>query len=191
MKCTPCSKQARGLRSAYAKRFRVFLFTDRKNNTFRTEAQPTLRVPKKLLEIAVEIEPMQIERVYLAGDDSIFGDAPSRSPADRAIARNLCASLAPIRDTMCRMFWAPDEIAGEGQTRLKQLKIEYAGFLTYRPEELLSTAGISNEAPEVDELVELPSSFSVPDMTGGEEAPCPSRTSNLVGGPGQSPSRKG
>ena len=101
-----------------------------------------------------------MERVYIAGEDNILGDAPSRAPADRAVARNLAIPLAPIKRTMHRMFWAPDELAGSTRTRLKQLKIENPGILTYMPDEMLATHGIINEARPEDELAEPPAAFA-------------------------------
>ena len=74
----------------------MFLYTDHKNNTFRSKIQPTRRVTKKLLKMCIEIEPMQIERVYIAGEDNLLGDAPSGAPADHEVARNLVVPLAPI-----------------------------------------------------------------------------------------------
>ena len=73
------------------------------------------------------MEILNMERVYIAGEDNILGDAPSRAPADRAVARNLAIPLAPIKRTMHRMFWAPDELAGSTKTRMKELKIENPG----------------------------------------------------------------
>ena len=94
----------------FVKSFKLFLFTDHKNNTFRSKIQPTRRVTKKLLKMCIELEPLGIERVYIAGEDNILGDAPSRAPADREVARNLAAPLAPIKEIIHRMFWAPDEV---------------------------------------------------------------------------------
>ena len=105
------------------------------------------------------METLNMERVYIAGDDNILGDAPSRAPADRAVARNLAIPLAPIKRTMHRMFWAPDELAGSTATRLQQLKVENPGILTYLPDELLATHGIINEARPEDEVAEPPAAF--------------------------------
>lgn len=44
----------------YAKEFKVFLFTDHKNNTFRTKVEPTRRVTKKLLKMVIEMEPTAV-----------------------------------------------------------------------------------------------------------------------------------
>ena len=52
----------------FVKSFKVFLFTDHKNNTFRSKIQPTRRVTKKLLKMCIGIEPLGIERVYIAGE---------------------------------------------------------------------------------------------------------------------------
>ena len=117
----------------FVKSFKVFLFTDHKNNTFRSKIQPTRRVTKKLLKMCIELEPLGIERVYIAGDDNILGDAPSRAPADREVARNLAVPLAPIKEVIHRMFWAPDELAGDTKERLKQLHIDNPGVLSYVP----------------------------------------------------------
>merc|ERR1712235_63067 len=57
----------------YVKGFKVFVFTDHKNNTYRTRIQPTRRVSKKLLRICIEMEILNMERVYIAGDDNILG----------------------------------------------------------------------------------------------------------------------
>eukprot|EP00969_Alexandrium_andersonii_P155247 6863331-Alexandrium_andersonii.AAC.1 len=77
--------------------------------------------------MCVELEPMGIERVYLAGQDNILGDAPSRAPADRAVARNLPIPLAPIKDVIYRLFWAREQIAGDVATRIAELQIENPG----------------------------------------------------------------
>ena len=87
-----------------------------------------------------------MERVHIKCYDNILEDASYIAPADRAVARNLAIPLAPIKRTMHRMFWAPDELAGSTKTRLQQLKIENHGILTYMPDELLATHGIINEA---------------------------------------------
>ena len=86
-----------------------------------------------------------MERVYIAVEDNILGGAPSRAPADRAVARNLAIPLEPIKRTMFRMFWAPDELAGSTKTRLEQLKVENPGMLMYMPDELLVSHQIINE----------------------------------------------
>ena len=62
----------------FAKSYKLFVFTDHKNNTFRSKIQPTRRVSKNLLKMCIEMEPLGVERVYLSGDDNILGDAPSR-----------------------------------------------------------------------------------------------------------------
>ena len=111
----------------FVKSFKLFLFTDHKNNTFRSKIQPTRRVTKKLLKMCIELEPLGIERVYIAGEDNILGDAPSRAPADREVARNLAVPLAPIKEMIHRMFWAPDEVAGDTRERLRQLHVENPG----------------------------------------------------------------
>ena len=107
-----------------------------------------------------------MERVYIKGEDNVLGDAPSRAPADRAVARNLAIPLQPIKKTMHRMFWAPDELAGSTATRLKQLKIESPGILTYLPDELLAAHGIINEARPEDELEEPPPAFEAVQKAG-------------------------
>ena len=73
----------------FCKSFKTFVMTDHKNNTFRSKIQPTRRVSKKLLKMAIEMEPMQLERLYVAGGDNVLGDAPSRNPHDKAMAKNL------------------------------------------------------------------------------------------------------
>ena len=143
----------------YVKSFKVFLFTDHRNNTFRSKIQPTRRVSKKLLKMCIEIEPLLIERVYLAGSENILGDATSRAPADREVARNLPIPLQPIRDTIHRLFWAPDELAGQTADRLKKLKIQNPGVLSYLPEKLLAEADLVNEARVEDELSAVPHAF--------------------------------
>ena len=97
--------------------------------------------------------------MYLAGDDNILGDAVSRAPADREVARNLPIPLQPIKETIHRLFWAPDELAGQTRDRLKQLKIENPGVLTYLPDKLLAEAELVNEARPEDELSEVPHAF--------------------------------
>ena len=143
----------------FVKSFKVFLYTDHKNNTFRSKVQPTRRVTKKLLKMCIELEPLGIERVYIAGEDNILGDAPSRAPADREVARNLAVPLAPIKETIHRMFWAPDELAGDTRERLKQLHIENPGVLSYVPDQLLADAELVNEARPEDELAEPERAF--------------------------------
>ena len=143
----------------YAKSFKIFCFTDHKNNTFRSKIQPTRRVSKKLLKMCIELEPLGIERVYLAGDANILGDAPSRAPADRALARNLPVPLGAIRDTIHRMFWAPDEVAGDTKKRLQELGIENPGMLAYLPVDAESTAVAVNEALQEDEVSEPTRAF--------------------------------
>ena len=78
-----------------------------------------------------------------------MGDAPSRAPADREVSRNLHIPIDPIRDTMCRMFWAPDELGEKTEERVNQLKINNPGVLTYLPETLL--AQTSEALQQVDD----------------------------------------
>ena len=49
--------------------------------------------PKKLLETCLELEPLQIGRVYIEGENNILGDVPSRAPVDHTVARNLSRPL--------------------------------------------------------------------------------------------------
>ena len=97
----------------FCKSFKTFVLTDHTHNTFRTKIQPTRRVSKKLRKMAIEMEPMLLGRLYIAGDDTILGDTLSRNPHDKAIAKNLPIPLQPIKDTIWKMFWAPDELDGE------------------------------------------------------------------------------
>ena len=60
---------------------------------------------------------MDLEKVYLAGEWNILGDAPSRAPVDREVARNLPVPLGPIRRFVHRMFLAPEELAGRATLR--------------------------------------------------------------------------
>ena len=110
--------------------------------------------------MCIELEPLGIERVYIAGEDNILGDAPSRASADREVARNLAVPLAPIKEIIHRMFWAPDELAGDTRERLKQLHIDNPGVLSYVPDQLLADADLVNEARPEDELAEPERAFS-------------------------------
>ena len=51
----------------FARGFKKFVFTDHRNLTFRTKLNPSRRISKKLLRHAIELDEMNIERVYLAG----------------------------------------------------------------------------------------------------------------------------
>ena len=143
----------------FCKSYKLFVFTDHRNNTFRTKIQPSRRVSKKLLKMYIEMEPLGIERVYLAGSENILGDAPSQAPADRAVARNLPVPLAPIRETIHRLFWAPDELAGSTAERLKQLGVENPGVLTYLPQEFPPSTLAVNEALPGDETIDPSHTF--------------------------------
>ena len=156
---TPMERELHALYEAaiwsqkYAKSFRLFLLTDHANNTFRAKVTPSRRISKKLLRIAIELEPLGIERLYLAGDQNVLGDAPSRAPADRAVARNLPIPLGPIRDLIKKMFWEPKELSGDIAGRIKDLRITNPGVLTYLPQEYV-TPSVPTE--EDDELSEIP-----------------------------------
>ena len=67
----------------FCKGFKLFVFTDNKNSTFRGKVNPTRRVTKKLLKMAIELEPLNLEIVYIAGETNILADALSRAPVDR------------------------------------------------------------------------------------------------------------
>ena len=126
---TPMEREAHGMYEGamelerYSKGFKKFLFTDHRNNTFRVKMNPSRRISKKLLRIAVELDELDIERVYLAGEWNVLGDAPSRAPIDREIARNLPVPLGPIRDFVRKMFWVPDEIEGDTKKRVEDLDV--------------------------------------------------------------------
>ena len=65
-----------------------------------------------MLAQAIDVDSLDVERIYLAGELNVLGDAPSRAPIDREIARQLPTPLEPIRKFIQQMFWAPDEVAG-------------------------------------------------------------------------------
>ena len=102
-----------------------------RHTTYDTETQPTRRGSKKLQQVCIKKEILNMGCVYTKHNDNILSDAPFRAPANRAVAKNLTIPLQPIRKTMHRMFWAPDELAGSTTTRLQQLKLENPGILTY------------------------------------------------------------
>lgn len=114
----------------YCKGYKKFLFTDHRNSAVRAKLNPPRRIAKKLLRIATEHDELNIERVYLAGEWNVLGDAPSRAPVDREVARNLPVPLMPIRNFIRRMFWAPDEVVGSTVMRVAELKINNPGILT-------------------------------------------------------------
>ena len=167
---TPMERELHGMYEGvmwaqkYCKSYKLFVFTDHRNNTFRTKMQPSRRVSKKLLKMCIEMEPLGIERVYLAGDQNILGDAPSRAPPDRAVARNLPVPLAPIKDTIHRLFWAPDELAGSTAERVKELGISNPGVLTYLPDTFPPSTLAVNEALPGDEDIEPARAFE-PDLS--------------------------
>ena len=97
---------------------------------------PTKRVTKKLLKICVELDELNLERVYLGGEFSVLADAPSRAPQDREVARNLPVPLEPIKSVAHRMFWDPGAPGGSTRDRVQALKIENPGVLTYLPDEI-------------------------------------------------------
>eukprot|EP00974_Lingulodinium_polyedra_P105208 10186500-Lingulodinium_polyedra.AAC.1 len=103
--------------------------------------------------MAIEIEPLGYVRVYICGEDNVLGDALSRAPGDRAMARNLPVPLLPIKELVWKMFWAPDALAGDTKKRVQQLGIENLGVLAFLPDAI--TEGIAvNEALPEDELPE-------------------------------------
>ena len=161
---TPMEREAHALyeeaiwSQKYVKSFRIFLPTGHKNNTFRTMIQPTRRISKKLVRIAIELEPLGIERLYIAGSQNILGDAPSRAPADRKGARNLPIPLGPIRDLIKKMLWAPEELAGDVQARVPELQIATPGVLTYLPLDLV-IPDVPKEADE--EHSEIPRAVEI------------------------------
>ena len=74
------------------------------------------------------------------------------------MARNLPIPLEPIRDLIKRMFWAPEELAGDVQARVHELQIANPGVLTY----LLSDFVIPDVPQEEDkELNEIPRAVEV------------------------------
>ena len=150
----------------YAKSFKIFVFSDHKNNTFRSTIQPSKRISKKLLKMVIEMEPMNLERVWVAGSDNILGDAPSRSPADREVARNIPIPMDLIQNILHQLFWAPDEMAGDTAKRVQELGIINPGVLSYLPEDLAATSKLPNDARLEDELQEPRRAFSVDDVEG-------------------------
>ena len=103
------------------KSFRLFLLTDRRDDIFRSRIQPSKRFAKKLLKMCIKVEPLGIKRVYIAREDDILGDSPLKAPVDREVARDLAVPLAPIKDIVCKLFWAPDVFAGDARERLTKL----------------------------------------------------------------------
>ena len=77
---TPMEREAHGMYEGvmelerYCKGYKKFLFTDHRNNTFRAKLNPSRRIAKKLLRIAVELDELNIERIYLAGEWNVLGD---------------------------------------------------------------------------------------------------------------------
>ena len=63
----------------HAKGFRLMVFTDHRNNTFRGKVAPSRRISKNMLRIAIELDAMNAERVYIRGEDHVLSDGPSRA----------------------------------------------------------------------------------------------------------------
>ena len=109
----------------------------------------------------------------------------AQQPTARSMARNLAVPLAPIKETIHRMLWAPDELAGDTRERLKQLHIENLGVLSYIPDQLLADAELVNEARPEDELAEPERAFGpaqeelgvLKEQARGPDAPKRPRTS--------------
>ena len=119
-KCFParhhCSFISFGAGAAQASSVKHFWLWKNHLTTDSTNTQPTRRGSKWLLRICIEMEILNMGCVYTKHNDNIRSDAPFRAPANRAVAKNLTIPLQPIRKTMRRMFWAPDELAGSTAT---------------------------------------------------------------------------
>ena len=132
------------------------MFTDHRNNCFGgmgvDKTIPTKRVSKKLLRIAIEASSLDVVRVHVQGEKNVLADARSRAPHDREVARNLPVPLLPIKEFVRQMFWNPTANDAEVARRLKQLKINNPGVLTYLPDDILRKAPF--QMPEVLEVDE-------------------------------------
>ena len=113
--------------------------------------------------MCIELETLQIERIYILGTDNVLGDAVSRNPIDREVARNLPLPLWPVQQFIHKMFWASDELAGRTAERVAELKLLNLGVLTYLPEEIASQGKELFLPAAYDELSEPWPVMSVPD----------------------------
>ena len=73
------------------------------------------------------------------------------------MARNLPIPLGQIRDLIKKMFWAPEELAGDVQARVRELQIANPGVLTYLPSDLM----IPDVPQEEEELNEIPRAVEI------------------------------
>ena len=68
------------------------------------------------------------------------------------MARNLPIPLGPIRDLIKKMSWAPEELAGDVQARVRELQVANPGVLTYLPSDLVVPDVPQEEDEELNEI---------------------------------------
>ena len=91
------------------KGFPLVLYTDHKNNLFNDALKASVRINKKLLRWALEVEELsgRLVKVWIKGQDNILGDAPSRNVKDRDKVKYLPVPGGPTKKCIEAMFRDP------------------------------------------------------------------------------------
>jgi len=64
---------------------------------------------KEDVELALELQQFNIERIWIRGEANILADAPSRAPWEETLAQ-FPIPYMPVRDLIVKLYQAPDEV---------------------------------------------------------------------------------
>ena len=58
---------------------------------------------------ALELQQLNIERIWIRGEANILADAPSRAPLDLQGVSELPVPVGPVRQLIRQLYWSPAE----------------------------------------------------------------------------------
>ena len=77
---------------------------------------------------ALELQALNIVRVWIRGETNILADAPSRAPVDTKIARSLPVPNMEVKELLKMMYTEPEAFEHLVQERARQMGLKPDGF---------------------------------------------------------------